>query len=62
MYRLQEAIMSETLGKRINAQRKTMHLSQKKITEKFNNFLEEKKYRANPHNSSNFLKMGNQSI
>ena len=29
--------MSETLGNRINTQRKTMHLSQKKITEKFNN-------------------------
>ena len=54
MYRLQEAIMSETLGKRINAQRKTMHLSQKKITEKFNNFLEEKNTGLTPITQATF--------
>ena len=54
MYRLQEAIMSETLGNRINAQRKTMHLSQKKLTEKFNNYLEEKNTGLNPITQATF--------
>ena len=46
--------MSETLGKRINAQRKAMHLSQKKITEKFNNFLEEKNTGLKPITQATF--------
>ena len=54
MYRLQEAIMSETLGNRINAQRKTMHLSQKKLTEKFNNYLEEKNTGLKPITQATF--------
>lgn len=46
--------MSETLGNRINAQRKTMHLSQKKITEKFNNYLEEKNTGLKPITQATF--------
>lgn len=46
--------MSETLGNRINAQRKTMHLSQKKLTEKFNNYLEEKNTGLNPITQATF--------
>lgn len=46
--------MCEALGKRINAQRKTMHLSQKKITEKFNNFLKEKNTGLKPITQATF--------
>ena len=46
--------MSETLGNRINVQRKTMHLSQKKITEKFNNYLEEKNTGLKPITQATF--------
>ena len=46
--------MSETLGNRINAQRKTMHLSQKKLTEKFNNYLEEKNTGLKPITQATF--------
>ena len=46
--------MSETLGNRINVQRKTMHLSQKKITEKFNNYLKEKNTGLKPITQATF--------
>ena len=46
--------MKETLGSRINAQRKTMHLSQKKLTEKFNNYLEEKNTGLKPITQATF--------
>ena len=40
--------MKETLGSRINSQRNALQLSQKKITEKFNNYLEEKNTGQSP--------------
>lgn len=54
MYRLQEANMKETLGSRINSQRKALQLSQKKITEKFNNYLKEKHTDLKPITQATF--------
>lgn len=54
MYRLQEAHMKETLGSRINSQRNALQLSQKKITEKFNNYLEEKNTGLKPITQATF--------
>ena len=54
MYRLQEAHMKETLGSRINSQRNALKLSQKKITEKFNNYLEEKNTGLKPITQATF--------
>ena len=54
MYRLQEAHMKETLGSRINSQRKALQLSQKKITEKFNNYLREKNTGLKPITQATF--------
>lgn len=54
MYRLQEAHMKETLGSRINSQRNALQLSQKKITEKFNNYLKEKNTGLKPITQATF--------
>ncbi len=54
MYKLQEEHMKETLGSRINSQRNALQLSQKKITEKFNNYLEEKNTGLKPITQATF--------
>lgn len=54
MYKLQEAHMKETLGSRINSQRNVLKLSQKKITEKFNNYLKEKNTGLKPITQATF--------
>lgn len=46
--------MKETLGSRINSQRNALQLSQKKITEKFNNYLEEKNTGLKPITQATF--------
>ena len=46
--------MKETLGSRINSQRNALKLSQKKITEKFNNYLEEKNTGLKPITQATF--------
>lgn len=46
--------MKETLGSRINSQRKALQLSQKKITEKFNNYLKEKHTDLKPITQATF--------
>ena len=46
--------MKETLGSRINSQRNALKLSQKKITEKFNNYLKEKNTGLKPITQATF--------
>lgn len=46
--------MKETLGSRINSQRNALQLSQKKITEKFNNYLKEKNTGLKPITQATF--------
>lgn len=46
--------MKETLGSRINSQRNALQLSQKKITENFNNYLEEKNTGLKPITQATF--------